>query len=128
MPLRRCCLPLALVLVTQSGAVHAADRDGNYAVWGIGAKSCNMYNQAAEAGETGEFRHYVMGYLTAYDTFVPDTYRLGAGLDLPGVIALVADYCGRVPMDSFERALRLTAEKLAPDRQKQAPRRPLDIR
>lgn len=109
-------------LALASGAAAAADKEGNYAVWGVGAKSCNMYVQAVAAGDAGDFKAYAMGYLTAYNTFVPDTFNLSGKLDLTGIMAMVEDYCTRVKMDSFERALKLTAEELAPERQTRPPR------
>ena len=117
---RPALLALALLASTTAGA---ADKDGNYAVWGSGGQSCHRYNEAHASGEEEEFRFYAMGYLTAYHTFVPETYQLAPGKAFSEVMALVADYCTRVPMDSFERALKLTAEELAPERRKKAPGR-----
>jgi hypothetical protein len=117
---RPAVLVLSLLLSTTS---WAADKDGNYAVWGAGGQSCNRYNEAHEKGDEDEYRFYAMGYLTAYHTFVPETYQLAPGKAFADVMALVADYCTRVPMDSFQRALKLTAEELAPERRKKAPTR-----
>jgi hypothetical protein len=114
-----CIALIAATIPAQDAA--AADKEGNYAVWGSGGLSCHSFNKAMEDATGDEYRHYAMGYLTAYHTFVPDTYRLGPELDFKGVLALVADYCTRVPMDSFERALKLTAEELAPKRQRRPP-------
>jgi len=110
---------LPLALLTPS-AVNAADKEGNYAVWGPGGQSCNRYNEARASGQDAEFRLYAMGYFTAYHTFVEDTYQLAPGKPFTDILAMVIDYCERTPMDSFERALKLTAEELAPHRRKTA--------
>jgi hypothetical protein len=101
----------------------AADKEGNYAVWGPGGQSCHRYNEALAAGQEAEFRLYAMGYFTAYHTFVEDTYQLGPGKTFAEIMAMVTDYCGRTPVDSFQRALKLTAEELAPERRRKAPGR-----
>ncbi len=120
--LARALLPLTLALLIAPPA-SAADKEGNYAVWGPGGQSCNRYNEARAAGDDAEFRLYAMGYFTAYHTFVDDTYQLGPGKSFTDIMAMVIDYCERTPVDSFQRALKLTAEELAPERRRRAPGR-----
>lgn len=114
-------LPLLTISLACPLIANAADKQGNYAVWGTGGRSCHSFNEAVKSNASDEYRFYAMGYFTAYHTFVEDTYRLGADLDWQGIQGLVANYCERVPMDSFERALKLTAEELAPKRQRRPP-------
>jgi len=83
----------------------AADRDGNYAVWGPGARSCHTYNQAPGEQERIPYRNYVMGYLTAYNAVSAETYAISADMNLDAVMAWMDDYCGQKPMHSFEQAL-----------------------
>jgi hypothetical protein len=93
------------VLLVTCGAACAADKDGNYAVWGAGARSCHSYNQAT--GEEGRipYKNYVMGYLTAYNAVSADTYAISADMNLDAVMGWLDDYCGEKPMHSFEQAL-----------------------
>lgn len=102
-------------------AAEAADRDGNYAVWGVGQRSCNQFNTARERGELTEYESYALGYLTAYNTFVPDTFRIAPALDRTGVIAWLDRYCSVTPVDSFERALKQMMEHFHAERQTLAP-------
>lgn len=88
-----------------SPVARAADKDGNYAVWGVGAKSCYSYLQAAETPAAESFRNYVMGYLTAYDALTEDTYSIGAGKDLDQVMAWLKEYCAQKQIHSFEQGL-----------------------
>ena len=90
-------------LVCASGA--AADRDGNYAVWGPGAKSCHSYNQASGDDARIPYRNYVMGYLTAYNAVSVETYAITRDMNLEAVMGWLDDYCGQKPMHSFEQAL-----------------------
>ena len=83
----------------------AADRDGNYAVWGPGAKSCHSYNQAPGEDARIPFRNYVMGYLTAYNAVSAETYAISGDMNLDAVMGWLDDYCEQKPMHSFEQAL-----------------------
>ncbi|MGH8245129.1 MAG: hypothetical protein ACREUU_01710 [Gammaproteobacteria bacterium] len=109
------------MLIISSECASAADRNGNYAVWGIGARSCHTFNQSIESGATDNYRNYIMGYLTAYNVVAQDTYRIAGDLDLDQIMAWIQDYCDLKPINSFEQALAdFTAER-APTRVKQAP-------
>lgn len=104
----RTAVPVVLacaILSTLSSTTSAADRDGNYAVWGPGSRSCHSYNQSTAEAERTPYRNYVMGYLTAYNAVSADTYAISADMSLDAVMNWVDDYCGEKPMHSFEQAL-----------------------
>ncbi len=100
---------------------HADDGNGNHAVWGIGQSSCNGYNQARKAGNINDYKNYLMGYLTAYNTLIPETYNVTGKTDLNGVLAWLDDYCGKTAMDSFDRALNLMVTEMHGKRAKTPP-------
>jgi len=107
---------LALLACTGFGAgmAAAADLNGNHAIWGLGGKSCFAYNQAGAQGDRADYRDYVMGYLTAYNSVSPDTYRIEGNMDLDRIMSWIGDYCGTKPMNGFEQALAdFTAEHAA---------------
>ena len=84
----------------------AADDQGNYAIWGAGARSCNHFALAAQnESELSSFRDYLMGYLTAFNTLTPDTYDATGGETLEKSLLWLRRYCSEHKMDSFERAL-----------------------
>jgi len=85
--------------------VYGNDAQGNHAVWGIGQTSCHGYNRARAASGFGEHKAYLMGYLTAYNTFTPNTYNVAGSKDLNGILAWLDEYCKKNAIDSFERAL-----------------------
>jgi hypothetical protein len=88
-----------------SGAVGAADGAGNYAIWGAGGRSCNQFKVAQEdEAKLDAYRHYLMGYLTAFNALSPDTYD-ALGITLADAMSRLGDYCAQHRMDSFERAI-----------------------
>jgi len=88
-----------------SGALGAADGAGNYAIWGAGGRSCNQFKAAQEHEATLDtYRHYLMGYLTAFNALSPDTYD-ALGITLTDAVSWLGDYCTQHRMDSFERAI-----------------------
>jgi hypothetical protein len=100
---------------------EAMDTNGHYAVWGAGRKSCHEYNQARAAGDYTQFKIYIMGYLTAYNTNTPETYRITGSTDLNGILDRVDTYCQKSPVRGFEAALRNLTEELYAERLKNAP-------
>lgn len=99
-------LPVAALvcLLLSAPAAPAADRDGNYAVWGSGGKSCHTFNTRDEAGDAA-YREYIMGYLTAYNALANETYSISGDLGLDGVMDWIRNYCEEKPMHSFDQAL-----------------------
>lgn len=116
-------LPMVLSLFLFPSIAAAADKDGNYAVWGVGAKSCFHYTQAqAEAGaEAAAYRNYVTGYLTAFDAITEDTYSISAGKDLDQVMAWMTEYCTKKQIHSFEQALAEFTVEQHPQRSRRPP-------
>lgn len=112
---------VALAAALGTSPVAAADKDGNYAVWGTGARSCNQYLRAEETGLYDEFKAYAFGYITAYNTFTPETYRILPGLKAAALMDWLTQYCEVTPVDSFERALKQMMEHHHPARQGTAP-------
>lgn len=111
-------LTCAIGFATGSGA---ADKDGNYAVWGVGAKSCFHFLEVADTAEREQFRNYVMGYLTAYDALTEDTYSIGAGKDLDQVMTWLKEYCSQKQIHSFEQGLTEFTVEQHPQRSRHPP-------
>lgn len=86
-------------------AAPAADPAGNYAIWGAGARSCNQFGLSAGSAERSAFRHFLMGYLTAYNTLAPETYNALGEASLEDALAWLETYCDTHKLDSFERAV-----------------------
>ena len=104
-----------------AGAANAADADGNYAVWGMGSKSCFAYKQDTAQDGKDAFREFVMGYLTAYNAVAQDTYRIEGSMSIDAIMAWLADYCEAKQMHSFEQALTDFTVEHTSSRMKRAP-------
>jgi hypothetical protein len=102
----------------------ADDANGNHAVWGIGQESCHAFGKARAAGEVTEYKSYLMGYLTACNILIPETYNITGARDLNGVLSWLDEHCGKNPMDSFDRALGQMVSAFRDSRLTKAPAGP----
>lgn len=112
-------LALALALTLGTGGAGAADGDGNYVVWGMGRASCHSF--VRERGDDERYATYLMGYLTAYNALVPQTYSVSGRRDLDALLELIETHCTEHRMDSYERAIGRVLEGIAGERWKAAP-------
>ena len=83
----------------------AADKKGNYAIWGVGNKSCHSYNLARAANEDNKYKDYIMGYFTAYNHTAVDTYSISSDMKMDEILTWIDDQCGMKPIISFEDIL-----------------------
>lgn len=83
----------------------AADKKGNYAIWGVGNKSCHSYNLARAANEDNKYKDYIMGYFTAYNHEAVDTYSISRDMNLDAILSWIDEQCEMKPIVSFEEAL-----------------------
>ena len=87
------------------GQAHAADKSGNYAIWGKGSKSCFRYLKDRTANKDEPYRNYVMGYLTAYNAMTPETYSISRNMKLDEIMTWLDDYCDLKQMHGLEQSL-----------------------
>jgi len=95
-----------LMMLISTTAV-AVDSNGNYAVWGLGKKSCFGYTQdfAASGDSFGKYKHYIKGYITAYNVFTEKTYSIAGSMSINDITEWLNEYCGENPMSGLETAL-----------------------
>jgi hypothetical protein len=98
----------------------AADKSGNIAIWGAGQKSCFSYSKARENEDDGYYKYYLMGYLTAYNTQTPDTYRLSGDKSLTDILSWLDDYCETKQVSGFDQAVIEFIVEQYPHRHKSA--------
>ena len=115
--------PICLVILIAAWAnkAPAADADGNYAIWGVGRTSCNQFNEAHEKGDLTAYKEFLMGYLTAYNTLTPDTYKVTGSNSLADLMTQLNRYCKANKLDSFERAVKRMVASQHETRQRTAP-------
>ena len=83
----------------------AADKSGNYAIWGKGQKSCFRYMKDRSAGKDDAYKSFIMGYLTAYNAMTPETYSISRDMKLDEIMTWVDDYCDLKQMHGIESSL-----------------------
>ena len=114
----------ATAVLLLSGGARAADKEGNYAVWGMGNQSCHAYNKARAGteGDADTFKFYVMGYLTAYNVHQSETYSISSATPMPDILVWLDEYCDGHAVSSFETALKVFISEHYEDRMKTIPR------
>lgn len=94
-----------IFLLLYVSAAVAADKKGNYAIWGVGSHSCHSFNLARAANEDNKYRDYIMGYFTAYNHEATDTYSITRDMDLNEILTWVDEQCEMKPIISIEEVL-----------------------
>lgn len=84
---------------------QATDSNGHFSIWGKGNKSCHSYNISRDTEEERGYKDYIMGYLTAFNVQLPDTYSVSGEMNLNEIMAWLDDYCGLKPILAFEQSL-----------------------
>jgi hypothetical protein len=85
--------------------VMAVDADGNYAVWGVGKKSCFGFNKEMSGENNAKYKHYIKGFLTAYNIFTEKTFNIAGSMNEAEVLEWLNEYCADNPMSGLETAL-----------------------
>ena len=97
-------IALSLLMLTPA-ITMAVDTDGNYAVWGIGKKSCFGFNKDMAGEDNTKYKHYIKGFLTAYNIFTEKTYNITGTMNETEVLEWLNEYCADNPMSGLEAAL-----------------------
>ena len=96
---------LGVFLLGLSLQIQAADKTGNYAIWGLGQKSCFRYLKDRSAAEDGPYKSYIMGYLTAFNAVTPETYSISRDMNLDEIMTWLDDYCDVNQMHGMESSM-----------------------
>lgn len=96
----------------------AVDKSGNFAIWGAGQKSCFNYSQARKSEDDNYYRYYLMGYLTAYNTLIAETYRVSGNKNLSDILGWLDNYCESKQVLGFDHAISEFVAEHFPNRQK----------
>ncbi len=98
-------ISIALLCLSFTSASQAYDEDGNYAVWGLGKKSCFKYSQAREKNEYDDFSNYIKGFLTAYNMIEEETYSISSAMPFKKILEWLDDECELKQVHPLEHAL-----------------------
>ncbi len=104
-------------------ASQADDGKGNYAIWGVGNQSCFKYSKARSTDDEVTYKNYIMGYLTAYNALMPNTFRISGNMNIDDIFDWLDNHCELKQLDSFDFALSSYIDDNADKRLKKSPRR-----
>lgn len=103
---------MSFILLAISNASFAADKNGNYAIWGSGARSCASFLSKLGTDEEKVYRDYSKGYLTAFNALVEDTFSISNKDTMDDIFDFLQEHCELKQIDSFDAALiEYTASK-----------------
>lgn len=122
---RTVCLAAALTafaaITFGPAPAAAADREGVFAVEGVGQTACREYVQARQAKSSKYYNYggWIEGYLSAYNQVSEDTYDITPfeGIDL--IAALVNGFCQANPDAPFFQAIASMVRELRVHRLKE---------
>jgi len=113
-----CCAILFSALPVRP--VAAADAEGNYAVWGVGQASCNQYVNAYEQQAIRDYRSFLAGYLTAFNTISETGYQATGKNSADENLKALYEHCLVNRMSSFELAIQVLLQQTDAARRKLA--------
>ncbi len=98
--------------------VQARDFEGSYAVYGAGSEQCKLYTQAMKKGgkEQDYFTDWGIGYLTAFNVIMPNTYDVLGETDFSAAQLWLGRRCDKYPNELFITAMIRLTEVLYPMR------------
>ena len=109
---------VALCFAFLPSPVQGADKNGQFAIKGIGRQTCRQFTDARVAGSEvyAQFRGWLEGFLTAVNRYEPETYD-AAPWGTTELLALIIDnHCQKNPDDRFVIAVQKLTIKLKEDR------------
>lgn len=109
---------VATLVLVATATSWAADRKGNYAIWGAGGASCNQYNQARLDGEDKSFIGYISGYFTHYNQITERTTNIAGSTNMLEILGILDEVCSEKPVLSFNDAIAALVVQLHPQRQR----------
>ena len=94
---------IAVMLTCMVTPALGADANGNYRVIGEGVNSCGEWT-SQRAGKTEFAATWVLGFVSAYNRYVPDVSSIAKGTDAQGIWAWVDNYCAANPINDIDDA------------------------
>ncbi len=117
---------LVTILCLLAFNVQARDFEDAYATYGAGARSCSEYTQAVKAGGSRQdfFLDFVIGYFSAFNVIMPETYDILGDMDFPKVQEWLDERCRKFPRELFVNSVAKMTTILYPTRYKSGLKKP----
>lgn len=111
-------LLLISVLLLLQAPLQARDFENGYAVYAAGSESCGQYLAAEQQGgnEYDYFINWLIGYFSAFNVIMPDTYDILGENEFTMVQNWLNDHCRKFPKELFVNAAARVTEVLYPAR------------
>ncbi len=109
---------LLLALLLFSSLNYAKDIDQAYKVYGAGSFTCKQYLHARRKDPVAEikFRHWLAGYLTAFNLIVVNTYDIMGTYDFNKALKWLDRHCRSNRKANMANAVAELTTILYPDR------------
>ena len=94
---------LVMLLLFSSTSSHAADKEGKFAVKGVGNSSCTNFLALSEKASLNKFLYagWINGYLTAQNQHLKTTFDLSSWETIHTLGEYLKNYCEKNPKKSF---------------------------
>lgn len=104
---------------------HSKDINDEYAVFGLGGKSCQGFLVAHNLGgkQYDNYESWLLGFFSAYNETMPNTYNILGARRLDQIINWLISYCQDAPNEFFVTAAVTLINRLYPSRQNLSPNR-----
>jgi len=106
--------------------VQARDFEDSYAVYGAGGEPCKRYTLSMKKGgkEQDYFTDWSIGYMTAFNVIMPDTYDVLGETDFSATQLWLRRRCEKYPNELFITAMLRLSEVLYPMRYQSSLKQP----
>ena len=102
--------------------VHSKDIDGEYAVFGVGSKSCSGFIKARSTGQgMAQYVLWTEAYLSAFNLIVPSTYNIAGESSFNQMMNWLSEHCKENPDELYVNAVAALTVALYPSRLNLAP-------
>ena len=96
---------ILFVGMAATGRGNAADRQGNFVVFGVGSSSCATFllehDNPAGPGRGQAYRIWIGGYLSAMNREASSIKNVLAGSDLEGALGWLRNFCRANPLVTY---------------------------
>ncbi len=100
----------ALLLLLLPFTLQAKDADKRFATYGLGSAKCSSYNASRNTEKFGDYRHFIHGYLSAFNLIVPNNYDILEQHSMAEAIDWLDRFCNGYPGENLSNALAYLTE------------------
>ncbi len=103
---------------------QAKDLKDEYAVFGVGGKTCKSFSRAIELGGRPykEYESWLFGYFSAYNQYTPNTYNILGARRMDQIITWLETQCKQYPNQFFVTAAAILLRNMYETRRNFSPK------